>query len=259
VTATPCAREDRERQEARFWDEHVASLEQCLTECEAGPDPNTLALLDALEPLDGKSILDLGCGTGVLSAWLAQRGARVTGIDVSRNSITRAEELAGRLNLRIEFVCDAIPSSTLEHRVFDRLAGRYILHHLDLEAAVPAIAHSLSPTGSAAFVETMSTNPVLRLARRFLVGRLGIPRYGTKDERPLEKRDLEALERAVGPVRVEVAEMRFLRILDRQVLRYRSRVLSRMLGKLDDGLLALGLTAASYHQVLVLTREAEGQ
>jgi N-acetylglucosaminyl-diphospho-decaprenol L-rhamnosyltransferase len=127
----------------------------------------------------------------------------------------------------------------------DRLAGRYVLHHLDLDAAVPAIARILAPGGIAAFVETMATNHVLRLARRLLVGRLGVPRYGTDDERPLGKPDLRALSGAVGPLRVEVAEMHFLRILDRQVLRYRSRALSQVLGKLDDALLALGLTAAS--------------
>lgn len=252
--ATRSARAVRERREERFWNERATPIEQCLAEYKAGPDPNTGALLSALEPLDGKTVLDLGCGAGILSAWLAQRGAHVTAIDVSPASIERAAELAETLGLDIELVCEAFPSPALEHRVFDRLAGRYVLHHLDLEAAVPAIAHSLAPGGTAAFVETMATNPLLRLARRLLVGRLGIPQYGTEDERPLRRHDLEALARAVGPLRVEVAEMRFLRILDRQVFAYRSRAVSRIFGSLDDRLLALGLTAASYHQVVVFGR-----
>jgi SAM-dependent methyltransferase len=246
----------RERREQQFWNEQAAALEECLDEYRAGPDPNTAALVDALEPLQGKAVLDLGCGTGVLSAWLAARGARVTGLDLSAVAIDRAGELAQTLGLEVEFICGAFSEAVLEHRTFDRLAGRYVLHHLDLEAATPLLASCLVQGGKAAFVETMGTNPVLRLARKFLVGRFGIPRYGTEDERPLARTDLERLSAVVGPLRVEVAEMRFLRILDRQLLGYRWKVLSSLFGKLDDVLLGLGMTAASYHQVVVLSRRA---
>lgn len=254
IGADPATRRARE---GRFWDNHTASLGACLAECDAGPDPNTSALLDALEPLVGKTVLDVGCGTGVLSAWLAQRGADVTGIDVSLASIKRARELAETLGLDVTFVCHAFPAAVLEHRVFDRLAGRYVLHHLELNEAGPAIAGLLAPNGMAAFVETMATNPFLRLSRKFLVGKLGVPRYGTEDESPLRKVDLEGLAGAVGVLSIEVAELRFLRILDRQIFRYRSRVLSRMFARGDDALLALGLNGASYHQVLVLTKLAQ--
>jgi hypothetical protein len=168
--------------------------------------------------------------------------------------VERAVEVAQRLDLSIEFACDAFPSSVLEGRVFDRIAGRYVLHHLDLDAAVPALAAALAPGGRAAFLETMSTNPLLRLARRILVGRLGVPRYGTADERPLGRRDLAQLRAAIGPLEVVVAEMRFLRVLDRQILGYRRPALSRVLAGADDLILHAGLLGASYHQVLVLTR-----
>lgn len=39
-------------------------------------------LADRLAPLEGSSILDLGCGAGVTAAYLADRGARVTGVDL---------------------------------------------------------------------------------------------------------------------------------------------------------------------------------
>lgn len=42
-----------------------------------------LPLLDWLEPLSGKSVLDLGCGDGALTAQIAARGANVTGLDAS--------------------------------------------------------------------------------------------------------------------------------------------------------------------------------
>ena len=39
-------------------------------------------LADLLAPLEGRSILDLGCGAGVTAAYLADRGARVIGVDL---------------------------------------------------------------------------------------------------------------------------------------------------------------------------------
>ncbi len=247
-------RSARESREEHFWDDHVAPLEDCLSRYRAGPEPNTRAAIEALEPLDGAEVLDVGCGTGELSAWLAARGARVTGIDVSPASIERAGELAGALGFEISFIADGFPTPKLDGRVFDRLAGKYILHHLDLTVTAPAIARHLAPGGTAAFVETMATNPVLRLARRFLVGRFGVPRFGTLDERPLNRNDLSLLAATVGPVRREVAQLHFLRILDRQVLGFRQPLVSRLLGRIDDLLLALGVTGAAYHQVLVLQR-----
>ena len=246
------SRTAREEREEQFWDEHVPPLEVCLRQVEAGPEPNTRALLDALEPLEGRTALDIGCGGGVLSAWLAQRGARVTGIDVSPASVARARELAAALDLDIAFLDEGFPSAELDGIQFDRLAGKYVLHHLDLSVATPALARSLAEGGRAAFVETMATNPVLRLARR-LAGRFGIRRFGTEDEHPLGRRELAQLAGAFGSLRIEVAQLRFFRILDRQVLRYRRPRISRLLGRLDDLLLSLGLTGASYHQLLVLS------
>jgi 2-polyprenyl-3-methyl-5-hydroxy-6-metoxy-1,4-benzoquinol methylase len=49
-------------------------------------------------------ILDIGCGTGRHSLELARRGYQVTGIDLSGSMIERAEALAGKENLKIEFI-----------------------------------------------------------------------------------------------------------------------------------------------------------
>jgi SAM-dependent methyltransferase len=228
-----------------------------LAQYAAGPDPNTEAMLRAVGPVRGASVLDFACGGGVVTAWLAARGASVVGLDLSPSAVARARELLVAVGLEARFVAapleDAVNLGT-----FDAIVGRYALHHTDVAELAPVLASRLRPGGTAAFVETFASNPVLRLCRHWLVGRAGIPRFGTLDERPLDRAAVAALESAFGSARIEVAQMRFLRIFDRQVLRYRSERLSAALGAIDDALAHVpGSTALSYHQVLVL-RKAVG-
>ena len=242
-----------EGREQVFWDDHVSSLECCRAEYEAGPDALTAAALQALEPA-GAKVLDFACGTGVTSAWLAARGAEVVGADVSRRSIDRARELCESLGLQARFVAGSV-DALAEEGPFDRIFGRFALHHVDCTEVGPALSRLLRPGGIGAFVETMDSNPALRFARRRLVGRFGIPRYGTVDEHPLTDTDLDALRRAFGTLRVDVPQMTFFRIADRQLLQYRAAFASRLAGAIDDALLGLGFGSWSYHQVLVVTRD----
>jgi len=244
-------RADREQ---GFWDDRVPSLEECLQRVEKGPEPNIARAIELLAPLEDATVLDVGCGAGILAAWLARAGACVTGIDVSPAQVERAAELHGGLGLRSRFVAAPVSGEALDGETFDRLAGRYVLHHLDPPAVAGELASLLRPGGKAAFVETMGLNPVLRFGREHLVGRYRIPRYGTEDERPLTRDDLRALEEAFGRLRLETVEMQFLRIFNRQVLHYRSRTASRALGALDDLLLRAGLSSWSYHQVVCLEK-----
>ena len=211
-------------------------------------------LLDALEPLAGASVLDFACGAGVGSAWLAARGAAVTGIDLSPRSLERARELAERAGVEAEFVeggVDAVGS-----RVFDRLAGRFALHHVDVQAVAPQLASVLLAGGSGAFLETMGTFPVFPVLRRHVTGRVGIPRLGTDDEHPLTSVDLDVLREAFGgAVECRVGEAFFLRLFDRQVLQWRSPRASRAIGRADDALLGrLWPERWSYHQVVVVRK-----
>ncbi len=237
--------------ERDFWDAHVPPIEETLRAYERGPDSNTRLLLDSLEPLAEARVLDVGCGMGLLSAWLAARGARVTGVDPSARAVDAARPLADVVGADCTFVVDALPTGRFQEGAFDRLAGRFAIHHLPGDRSAAYLAGLLAPGGRAAFLET-TTNPVLAFARRHVAGRYGVARYGTEDERPLTRDDLERLRSAFGGLRLDAAEVRCFGILDRQVLRYRVRPLSRCLAAADGLLLRLGAQSASYHQVLVL-------
>jgi 2-polyprenyl-3-methyl-5-hydroxy-6-metoxy-1,4-benzoquinol methylase len=243
-----------EAREQAFWDQHVPTLERCLQVYERGPEPNTKAMLDALGPVRDRHVLDFACGAGVTSAFLAARGARVTGIDISPASIGRARELAGRLQLPGEFVAGELTATTFPPGSFDAVIGQYALHHVYLPTMAPLLNGLLAPDGRGAFLETMGLNPLLNLARSRIAGRAGVASYGSDDERPVDRGDLRVLRAAFGSVQLSVAELRFFRIFDRNVLRYRRPRASRALGALDDWLLRHGLGVLSYHQVVAVTK-----
>jgi trans-aconitate methyltransferase len=59
------------------------------------------AVLDLLDPQPGERVLDLGCGSGELTAQIAGRGARVVGVDSSAEMLDRARGRFPELDLRL--------------------------------------------------------------------------------------------------------------------------------------------------------------
>ena len=100
-------------------------------------------LVQLLSPRAGERILDVGCGTGQLTAEIAKTGAEVVGTDFSPDMIT-----AARLNfpdLRFE-VADA--TSLPFNNEFDAVFSNAVLHWVrDQLGAVHSIARSLKPGG----------------------------------------------------------------------------------------------------------------
>lgn len=77
------------------------------------------------ERLDGIDAIELGCGTGYVSGWLARAGARVVGIDVSREQLATARRLAGEHGADVSFLeadAEAVP---LPDASFDLAVSEY--------------------------------------------------------------------------------------------------------------------------------------
>jgi SAM-dependent methyltransferase len=67
-----------------------------------GPDIPTEADLRLLGPIDGKRILELGCGGGTMSIAMAKQGARVIAVDESVQQVMHARRLAEREEVKLE-------------------------------------------------------------------------------------------------------------------------------------------------------------
>ncbi|MDL1944689.1 class I SAM-dependent methyltransferase [Chloroflexi bacterium CFX2] len=99
--------------EPLFWDDPHISAQMLKAHLNPENDlasrrPETIQksvdwLIASLGLQAGDSVLDLGCGPGLYSARLAEKGLRVTGVDYSRNSIDHAAEFARHNNLDIAY------------------------------------------------------------------------------------------------------------------------------------------------------------
>jgi demethylmenaquinone methyltransferase / 2-methoxy-6-polyprenyl-1,4-benzoquinol methylase len=122
----------------------------------------------AIGPIDGGTILDLGCGTGKLGALLAAR-ARVTGLDVSHKMLLRARSTHGDRLTLVEGSAFTLP---FPDAAFSGAVSGFVLRNLDdLPSAFAELARVLWPGASIALVDI--TEPRNRLLRRAFDGYFG--------------------------------------------------------------------------------------
>jgi 2-polyprenyl-3-methyl-5-hydroxy-6-metoxy-1,4-benzoquinol methylase len=81
--------------------------------------------------LAGKSVLEVCCGSGMISEKFARAGAMVTGLDFSSAAIARAQERARRYGFEANFRVGDAENLAFEDRSFDIVAVHDGLHHLN--------------------------------------------------------------------------------------------------------------------------------
>lgn len=78
-------------------------------------------------------ILDVGCGIGTCTIWLAENGYKATGIDVSGTAIRKAKEKAREKGIFPTFHKRNFLKETVKERHFDFLFDRGCFHSLDTD------------------------------------------------------------------------------------------------------------------------------
>jgi trans-aconitate methyltransferase len=135
-------------------------------------------VLGLLEPKSGERILDVGCGTGQLTAEIARAGALVTGIDRSAAMVEQARKNFPGMDFRIEDVREIAYDCE-----FDAVFSNAVLHWVQpAAAAVSAIARALKPGGRLA-VELGGRGNVAEMIR-LTEGALAEVTDGTPPENP---------------------------------------------------------------------------
>ncbi len=96
----------------------------------------------------GKHVLDLGCGGGFMSEALAQRGAKVIGVDPSEPAIIIARKHAEATGLAIDYRIGAGESLPVTESSADIVLCVDVLEHVrDLDAVLDEVKRVLKPGG----------------------------------------------------------------------------------------------------------------
>ena len=106
-------------------------------------------------PLSGLTILDIGCGGGLLAEALQRLGASVTGIDAGAEAIAAARRHAAASGLDIDYRAVTAESLADEGEVFDIIIASEVIEHVaDRPAFLATMARFGKPDGTSMVVLT---------------------------------------------------------------------------------------------------------
>ncbi len=165
-------------------------------------NPVRLAWIDDVAGLPGKTVVDVGCGGGLLSEAMARRGATVTGIDLSADALAIARlHLLESAPLRIDYrETTAEDLAVQSPHAFDVVTCMELLEHVpDPQLLVRACAALLAPGGSIVF------STINRTPRAFATAIVGaeyltrlVPRGTHHYEQLIRPSELDAWARQAG-------------------------------------------------------------
>ncbi len=110
--------------------------------------------------LEGRKILDIGCGGGILAEALASRGAEVTGIDLAEMSLKVAKLHLHESSLDIDYQMVSAEEFAATHaNSFDLITCLEMLEHVPDPASIVNAAASMLKPGGDLFFSTINRNP----------------------------------------------------------------------------------------------------
>lgn len=164
-------------------------------------NPARLRFVAERTPLEGCTVLDVGCGGGLLSEALAASGARVTGIDIAEQALAVARLHLVESGLQVDYRQVTAEEFAVEHAAsFDAVTCMELLEHVpDPRSVIQACARLVKPGGEL-FFSTLNRTPAafaLAIVGAEHIARL-LPRGTHHYERFIRPSELLEWARAAG-------------------------------------------------------------
>ena len=123
-------------------------------------NPLRLEWINAIAPLAGKRVLDVGCGGGILAEAIAKKGAAVKGIDLSEKALKVADlhSLESGVNVSYELIA-AEDLAAREPGQYDVVTCMEMLEHVPDPSAIVQACATLVKPGGQVFFSTLNRNP----------------------------------------------------------------------------------------------------
>lgn len=170
-------------------------------------NPLRLDWIDRLSALGGKRVLDVGCGGGILAEAMAQRGSRVTGIDLSTKPLRVAQLHALESGVTVDYRETSAEALAGESpATFDVVTCMEMLEHVPDPASTVSACSTLARPGGWVFFSTINRNP-----KSFLFAIVGaeyvlrlLPRGTHEYAKLIRPSELAAMARRAGLEVVEI-------------------------------------------------------
>jgi 2-polyprenyl-6-hydroxyphenyl methylase/3-demethylubiquinone-9 3-methyltransferase len=154
----------------------------------------------ALRCLSGLTLLDVGCGGGILSEPLARLGAEVTAIDPAQENINAARAHAATSGVAVTYRAETAEALLAAGEHFDVVVASEVIEHVNDPKAFIATLAGLAKPGGVVLLSTLN-----RTLKSFALGIVGaeyilrwLPR-GTHDwEKFVTPKEMAAHARAAG-------------------------------------------------------------
>ena len=175
-------------------------------------NPLRLDFINERAPLEGKKVLDVGCGGGILSESMATRGARVTGIDMGEKPLAVAKLHLKESGLEVDYRQTTAEALAIEEpESFDIITCMEMVEHVPDPASVINACSRLVRPGGELFFSTINRTPKAWLFA--IVGAeylLNILPKGTHTyEKFIRPSELEKWARESGLVSKEITGMHY--------------------------------------------------
>ncbi len=123
-------------------------------------NPLRLNWINGLISLEGKRVLDVGCGGGILSESMHFKGADVTGIDLGEKALNVAKLHQLESGAKVNYQHIAVEQLAAEQAAsFDVVTCMEMLEHVPDPAAIVAACAKLVKPGGSVFFSTINRNP----------------------------------------------------------------------------------------------------